>query len=139
MSEFDNFVKHTLQVKYYARYTDDFVIVSHDKEYLSQLLPLLKKFLNEKLLLNLHPNKISIRKYANGIDFLGYIILPHCRLIRKRTWKRMQRKFKIKIKAYKQDKVSKESIESSLQSYLGVLSHADSNDLETILKNELMF
>src|SRR3989338_9127200 len=32
MNEFDQFVKHRLQVKNYARYTDDFVIVSDKKD-----------------------------------------------------------------------------------------------------------
>lgn len=139
MNEFDNFVKHVLKVKYYARYTDDFVVVSHNRKYLCDLIPIFQEFLGKHLMLRVHPQKISIRRYSTGIDFLGYVILPHCRLIRKRTWKRMQRKFNAKIKDFRQDKISNDGIERSLSSYLGILSHADTYDLTIKLKNQRLF
>jgi hypothetical protein len=136
---FDQFVKHGLKIRHYARYTDDFVIVSHDRTYLENLIQPIQDFLQINLHLNLHPKKIEIRKYSHGIDFLGYVILPYCRLIRKRTWKRMLRRFRGKVKDLKQDKISQDNLEQSLQSYLGVLSHADAEDLEIKLRNELIF
>ena len=42
MNEFDQFVKHKLKAKHYIRYADDFVILSHDKNYLLKTLPSLK-------------------------------------------------------------------------------------------------
>ena len=135
MSEFDHFMKSTLRVKFYARYTDDFVVVSENRTYLEELIPLIDKFLNETLKLNLHPKKIGIRKYTQGIDFLGYVILPHCKLMRKRTWKRILRKYQSKIKLYRQEQISEESLNQSLQSYLGNLSHADTHKLSGLLKN----
>jgi len=139
MNEFDQFVKHELRVKQYARYTDDFVIISENKEYLKNLLSPIQTFLKDKLELTLHPNKIEIRKYAQGVDFLGYVILPHCQLIRKRTWKRTLRKFRAKIQDHKQGKISAENLNQSLQSYLGVLSHANSHKLQEHLKNQYWF
>jgi RNA-directed DNA polymerase len=47
MDRFDQYMKHVLKVKYYARYTDDFVVVSHDREYLVSLISDISKFLNE--------------------------------------------------------------------------------------------
>ncbi len=44
MNEFDQFVKHKLKVKYYVRYTDDFLIISDNYDYLSSLLPKLQLF-----------------------------------------------------------------------------------------------
>jgi len=32
-------------------------------------------YFERKLKLKLHPNKVSIRKYRQGIDFLGYVAL----------------------------------------------------------------
>lgn len=137
MNEFDQYVKHVLKVKYYARYTDDFVIVSGNKDYLYNLLPYLQKFLKENLRLDLHPNKISVRKYGQGIDFLGYVILPHCTLVRKKTWKRILRKFKEKIAACKDGRISAETLNQSLQPYLGMLSHANSYKLRNYLMNQI--
>lgn len=139
MDEFDQFIKHVLKVKHYARYTDDFVIISHDREYLQNLIQPIQKFLNETLFLTLHPNKISIRKYTQGIDFLGYVLFPYHRLIRKRTWRRMLRKFKRKVQEYKEGRITEERVKQSLNSYLAVLSHADANELGEFLKNQLLF
>src|SRR5258708_35809533 len=38
MNEFDQFVKHKLQAQYYIRYADDFVILSHSKTELENLI-----------------------------------------------------------------------------------------------------
>ena len=139
MNHFDQFMKHDLKVENYARYTDDFIIVSHDRAYLENLIQLIQDFLQNRLLLNLHPKKIMIRKYSHGIDFLGYVILPYYRLIRKRTWKRMLRKFRAKAKDFRHGKISEENLNQSLQSYLGILSHADTYDISEFLKNQKLF
>ena len=89
MNELDQFVKHDLKVKHYARYTDDFVIVSTDKKYLEDLLDPFRKFIGDKLKLSLHPKKCSILNAGQGVDFLGYVILPHYRLLRSKTKRRI--------------------------------------------------
>jgi hypothetical protein len=94
MNEFDQFVKHELKIKRYARYTDDFVIVSSDRSYLVELIEPVKQFLGEQLMLELHPKKISIRPYGQGIDFLGYVALPHHISVRTKTRRRVFRKLK---------------------------------------------
>lgn len=71
MNEFDQALKHVFKIKYYIRYADDFVILSHDKAILEELLPKLGDFLNDQLSLELHPNKVSIQTFVSGIDFLG--------------------------------------------------------------------
>lgn len=139
MNEFDQFVKHELGVKNYARYTDDFIIVSENKKYLIDLLPIMQRFLAEKLKLTLHPKKISLRKYHEGIDFLGYIIFPHYQLIRLKTKKRILKKIREKAKSYRNNKISENNLSQSIQSYLGVLSHADTYKLTKSLKNQLWY
>ena len=44
MNEFDQFVKHNLKVEYYARYTDDFIIISTNKAYLENLIIPIQNF-----------------------------------------------------------------------------------------------
>jgi len=139
MNGLDQFMRHTLKVKYYARYTDDFVIVSDDKDYLEKLLLPIQLFLKEKLKLGLHPSKVSIRKYRQGIDFLGYVALPHHVALRTKTKKRMMWKLRNKMAEYKNNTISKSTLLASFQSYLGVLSHADSHKLTEDLQNKFWF
>jgi retron-type reverse transcriptase len=136
MGEFDHFVKHSLRVKRYARYTDDFVVVSGDKAYLESLLPPMRDFLKERLKLELHPQKVTIRKYRQGADFLGYVVLPHNVAVRTRTKKRMFRKMADRAAAYHSGEISKAAFEGALNSYLGVLSHADAHELSERFRNQ---
>ena len=135
MNEFDQFIKHKLKVQYYARYTDDFVILSRDKEYLTSLIEPINIFLQDVLHVGLHPNKVEIKRYTQGIDFLGYVIFPTHTLLRKRTKKRIIRKFEAKIHDYQRGEGDKEKMVATLHSYLGVLSHANAYKLSMRLRN----
>lgn len=139
MNELDQFVKHELKIRYYARYTDDFVIVSQDEKYLKKLIYPLGAFLNEKLCLSLHPNKVHILRYHRGVDFLGYTVFPHHSLVRKKTEKRIFRKIKERISEFKIGRVSEDSLNASLRSYLGVFSHADAYKKGQDLINKFWF
>lgn len=121
LNEFDQFVKHKLKAKFYLRYCDDFVILELNKEKLELLAREINNFLLENLKLSLHANKIIIRKHRQGIDFLGYVVLPYHRAIRTKTKRRIINKI---IK--NREELSKHS----LNSYLGVLSHCNGYELE---------
>jgi RNA-directed DNA polymerase len=136
MGEFDHFVKHSLHIKRYARYTDDFVVVSRDKAYLENLLSPMREFIGEKLKLQLHPQKVTIRKYRQGADFLGYVVLPYHKALRTRTKKRMFRKMADRAAAYHSGAITKAAFEGALSSYLGVLSHADAHELTERFRNQ---
>lgn len=109
LNELDKFTKHNLKIKYYIRYCDDFLILSDDRLYLDDLTQKIDNFLNNNLKLSLHPGKIMIKKYNQGIDFLGYVSFPNHRILRVKTKKRMFKKIKPK----------------NLQSYLGILKHCN--------------
>jgi hypothetical protein len=139
MNEFDQFVKQKLKIKYYVRYTDDFVIVSDDQSYLQDLLPKIESFLANNLKLRLHPNKVSIRKFRQGIDFLGYIVLSHHKKLRTKTRKRIFNKSKKRVAEYKKELIGQKTLKQSLNSYLGVLSHANCYQLQEELRNQFWF
>lgn len=94
MHEFDMYLKQELQAKYYIRYADDFIILSDNKEYLNSLLIKIKEFLQMKLKLSLHENKVSIKTYTSGVDFLGWIHFPHHRQLRTATKRRIIKKLR---------------------------------------------
>ena len=123
LNELDQFMKHKLKEKYYLRYCDDFVILSNDKKYLLNIIKPISEFLSAKLNLNLHQDKIIIRKLNQGVDFLGYVVLPHYKLLRTKTKKRIYRKLKLSKEQYKDDLITRELFYQILQSYLGMLKH----------------
>lgn len=139
LNELDQFIKHELKVKYYLRYADDFIILSESKEHLEKIILPIEQFINKKLNLELHPNKIIFRKLTSGIDFLGYIIFPYHTLPRTKTKRRLIRKIKAKIKDFKSGKISEEKLNETIQSYLGYLGHAKSFKFQNQLQNLIWF
>ncbi len=120
LHELDRYVKSILREKYYLRYCDDFIILSESRKHLLELINDIDCFLNETLSLCLHPKKVFIRTWAQGIDFLGYVLFPCTTVIRITTAERMLRKVN----------------EDNLNSYLGVCSHADAFELEQIIRTK---
>lgn len=117
MNEFDHFVKRELKIKCYVRYADDFVLLHTNKLYLEETLPKISQYLNSRLNLSLHPGKVCIKTIASGVDFLGWIVFPHHRVLRTATKRRMLKKLKQNPKR------------ESLISYHGILSHGNAYKL----------
>ncbi len=123
MNEFDQFVKHKLKTKYYIRYADDFVVFSQDKAWLEETLPKMGNFLKERLKLELHPNKIFIKTFSSGVDFLGWVHFPNHRVLRTTTKRRMLKTVKVGNKP------------EAMSSYLGLLKHGNTNKIKSVIKS----
>jgi RNA-directed DNA polymerase len=135
LHELDLFVKQTLRQRYYLRYCDDFIIVTNDATVLRKLIPVIRAFLLHNLQLELHPQKVVIRSLSHGIDFLGYVLFLHHRLMRSSTSQRMKRRLNKAYESFLQGKINATDMDQQLQSYLGLLSHANQHNLSQTLKN----
>lgn len=124
LNELDQFAKHSLKAKHYFRYADDFVIVHEDRAFLEKVVVEIGTFLKERLLLDLHPYKVEIRKVRQGIDFLGYVILPHAVVLRTKTKNRILKKMKNIGEKFKDGYASEDMLKATTASYLGVVSHS---------------
>jgi len=123
LNELDQFVKHVLHMKYYARYADDFVFMSCDRSELLNCLPRVAAFLSGPLALSPHPDKVFIKTLASGVDFLGWVHFPHHRVPRTKTKRRMA------------NRVCQNPNRQSVESYLGLLSHGDAYRISRRLQN----
>ncbi len=126
LNELDQFVKHSLRARYYIRYCDDFVLLSSSREELEGWIREIGQFLQEHLKLSLHPNKVTIRKLLQGTDFLGYVSLPHYRVLRTKTKSRVFKNIAVLAAEVKREEISEARFRNSLASYLGMLSHCKS-------------
>ena len=81
----------------------------------------MKEFLESKLKLQLHPDKIFIKTIVSGVDFLGWVNFSDHRVLRISTKRRMLKKLKENPK------------EESRQSYLGMLKHGNTFKLKSAL------
>ena len=126
MNEFDHRVKRDLEIKYYGRYVDDFVLVHQDKEYLKNCISQIRAYLKDNLDLELHPNKIYLQHYSKGVKYSGVIIKPHCINIANRTkgnfYQTIEKHNKV-VRDHKPNNEEKEVFLSSMNSYLGIMKH----------------
>lgn len=134
LNELDQFIKHILKAKHYFRYCDDFVIVHINEEFLKSAKRSIELFLREELSLELHPNKVEIRKLRRGIDFLGYIIIPHAIILRTKTKKRIFRKLERARILLQSDKILRETYHSVVASYLGIFPHCKNKQIEICIR-----
>jgi len=135
LHELDTHMKFSLREKYYFRYADDFILLARDRGRLEGLQLKICQFLATELKLAVHPQKIVLRKFSQGIDWLGYVLLPHYSVLRTRTKKRMFKKIDKQIKRYNDSTIGDYELNQSLQSYYGLLKHCSGYGLEQELKN----
>lgn len=86
LNELDQFVKHQLRAKYYVRYVDDFIILHESMDQLNEWLAQIESFLPAKLDMQLNPKKTIRQPIARGVDFVGHVIKPWRRTLRRRTF-----------------------------------------------------
>ncbi len=90
LSLLDDFVVKELGFEHYGRYVDDFYIISEEKDRLLDSIGHIKKFLSERLELELHPNKLYLQECSKGVTFVGYYITPEKFVTDRRTAKRLK-------------------------------------------------
>ena len=121
LSQLDHYLKHEKKIEFYGRYVDDMVLVHKNKDVLLKSIPKIRRFLKEKLNLELHPKKISLQPAYNGFLFLGAYVLPY----RMYPSRRIVKNFKESMRGNYLPKKQKE-LEKS---YLGLFSHFDAYKL----------
>jgi len=71
LDDLDHFIKERLHVRFYARYMDDFVIITDGKEHAAEY----RKAIEQKLTrihLQLHPKKCHVVPVLRGFKWLGF-------------------------------------------------------------------
>ncbi len=96
LNELDRFVKHKLKVKKYLRYGDDFILVEPDLQKLKETRLRTIDFLGQMLKLQLNPKNDRIIKAGHGLRFLGVVIYPKGRKLKKRNQNRIARRLNLK-------------------------------------------
>lgn len=133
MNPFDQFVKRDLLCRHYGRYVDDSTMVDPDREWLLAQVLRIREFLSDELGLQLHMGKLHVRDVKQGVEFLGAFVKPYRDYISRRTLERIERNIKM------MDMRSAKNVCSTVNSYLGVLSHSSSYGIRQRLFNSADF
>ena len=125
----DQYVKHGLRCKHYSRYVDDFVLLHESPQWLNEAKAGIEALLSEKLAARLNPKKTIIQPVDRGIDFVGQVIKPWRRTLRRKTFNEAISRIK---------SVAGDSLFETANSYFGLLRQAThSHHDRTLLANAL--
>ncbi|MBI2630391.1 helix-turn-helix domain-containing protein [Candidatus Pacearchaeota archaeon] len=125
LNELDVFVKNKLRAKFYIRYVDDFVILHENKEQLEEWKISINTFLKEKLKIELHPSKSHVLKLSSGINFLGFRVFYHHKLIRASNLKNFDRKFNNLKIIFDEEIIGREKALEFLEGWIAYCSYAN--------------
>lgn len=117
MNGLDQFCKHVLKIKHYVRYVDDGVALFHTKAEAQNAREQIDQWLQTNRLLKLSSKKTRIYPVSRGINFVGQIVLPFRRYVRRMTVGRA----KDAVRAFR---INPMRPTDSINSYLGLLQHA---------------
>lgn len=81
----DQFVKHQIGARHYIRYVDDFVLLHESPQWLNAARDRIDAFLPARLAARLNDSKTVLQPIDRGIDFVGQVIKPWRRTLRRRT------------------------------------------------------
>lgn len=118
----DRHLQQDLGERHWHRYMDDLVVLGPSIEHLRRLRQEIEAFSRERL--GLRFSKWSVQPASRGVNFLGYRIWPHHKLLRKDSVTRAKRK----IKAYRAAGDHRR-LARFLASWTGHASWADSRNL----------
>ena len=138
LNPLDHFVKETLRCPAYARYCDDFVLLSNDKGWLNHVRQQCQEFLGT-LRLQLHPHKSVISRAIDGTRFLGYRVFPDHRLLARENLIRTRRRLRKMQTDFASGGLSCDRLTQRIRSWIGHACHADTFGLRTALFTDITF
>ena len=115
LDDLDQYIKRTLKIRYYVRYVDDLVLVGDSPQALRKVAADLERFAVARLAARFNPAKTHIQRADQGVNFVGYVVRPHARYLRRRTVSA----------AHRAAREGGDALQQSINSYLGLLRHTN--------------
>jgi len=115
LNPFDHFVKRELGCKGYVRYVDDALLFADDKPTLWAWRAAVSHRM-ARLRLTIHPGAHP-RPVTEGIPFLGFVVFPERRRLKRRKGIAYQRRLRRLVEAYADGEISLDQVTASVQGW----------------------
>jgi len=120
----DHFIKQRLGARRYLRYVDDLACFSNDKATLCRWRREISDFLCA-MRLRLNERKSRIRRVKEGIEFLGFVVLPDRLRLSCRNVRRMRRRTRRLMHEYTVGILTWSEVRDSLAAWNAHAAHGD--------------
>ncbi len=118
----DHFVRRTLRCRAFVRYVDDFLLFSSCKrELLFWRANVIQRL--SGLRLRLHEHRCHVSRSRDGIPFLGFVVYPTHRRLKRRTGIAFRRRLRSLVSAYQRGEIPRDALESSVRGWVSHTSH----------------
>jgi hypothetical protein len=124
MDQLDWFVTSELGCRSYLRYVDDFALFSDSKRQLWQWKQEIIAFL-QHLRLTIHNGPAQVQPVEDGIAWLGFVVYPSHRLVKRRNVVNFSRRFEHLLDLYTLHKISFAEVDASVQGWINHVRFAD--------------
>ncbi len=131
LNPFDHFVKRELRCPAYLRYVDDFVLFADDKSTLWAWREAIVARL-ARLRLTIHPGA-QPRPVTEGLPFLGFVVYPTHRRLKRRRVIAYRRRFQALWRAFRAGDVPWETMNASVRGWVNYARYGDTWGLRRAL------
>jgi len=136
LNELDHFVKRGLKCGAYLRFVDDFLLFGDDKQLLWAWRSALIDFLAE-LRLTLHEARCHPRPVSEDIPFLGFVIYPQYRRLKRRKGINFRRRLNERLRAYHAGEIDLDELNASVQGWVNHVRYGQTYGLRKALLNDV--
>jgi hypothetical protein len=124
MNPFDWFVRRELHCSAYLRYVDDFALFSDSKTQLSEWREALIERL-ARMRLTLHQNEAQALPTRDGIPWLGFVVYPTHRKLKRRNAVNFTRRLELNLDLYQAGKISFGEFQASILGWINYVRYGD--------------
>lgn len=132
LDSLDQFVKRELCCAGYLRFVDDFLLFSDHKHLLKQWRTAVIEHLAE-LRLTLHERRAQTRRTTEGIPFLGFVVYPTHRRLKRRKGVAYRRRLSLLLEQYADGEIDLEKLHASVRGWVNHARHGDTWGLRRAL------
>ena len=117
LNQLDHFIKRDLKCGAYLRFVDDFLHFADDKATLWRWRAEIVDFL-ATLRLTLHEARCVPRPVTEGLPFLGFVVYPHHRRLKRRKGIAYRRRLRLLLARYQAGEIPLEQVTASVQGWV---------------------
>jgi RNA-directed DNA polymerase len=136
LNGFDHFIKRDLKCPGYVRYVDDFLLFADDKPTLHAWLAALQNRL-VGLRLTIHPHAHP-RPVTEGIPFLGFVVYPTHRRVKRRKVVHYRRHLREQMRRYRAGEEDLYSVQASVRGWINHVRYGDTWGLRAAVLQEVV-
>jgi hypothetical protein len=136
LDPFDHFVKRQLRCRAYVRFVDDFLLFADDRKTLWTW----KRAVVERLAtlrLGIHEQRAQVRPVTAGIPWLGFVVYPTHRRVKRRNVLGYRRRLRRLLRDYEHGRVSFGELQASIRGWVEHVRYGDTWGLRSNVLGEV--